>query len=387
MTNKIITIDAGHGLYTAGKQTLASLGVVYKEWTLNDKVVCKVMSMLDEYEGVEVYRIDDATGKADVPLTTRVSKSNSLKAHVHISVHQNAGGGTGTEVYWHTYGTTEDKKLAGIVAPKLATKTGLHNRGVKQAQFAVLGCKATAILIEGGFMDTLNDYKVITSDKGQQGYAEAIVEGLVEYLGLKKKQVVTPTKPSIVSTNLTMLIRGKEVSQPIYSHPDATSQVVEHLKQGEMKTVFELSKDGHWGKIGENQWLGIDYVELFLAPFLYNPNNHKQKIYSHPDATSQVQGDLPSNKFTPILEVSANQWGRTAQGWVSLAYGGLIETSMLVKANKGKVNGYSHPDTTSKIIATLDNNIVVTVVELSADGNWGYCKSGYWIPLEVVTIL
>ena len=30
MANKIITIDAGHGLYTAGKQTLASLGTVYK---------------------------------------------------------------------------------------------------------------------------------------------------------------------------------------------------------------------------------------------------------------------------------------------------------------------------------------------------------------------
>lgn len=218
-----------------------------------------------------------------------------------------------------------------------------------------------------------------TIDKGWQRFLNMIQAELDKLNG--KTTAIANTIAS------SMLIRGKEASQPIYSHPDATSQVVEHLKQGEMKTVFELSKDGRWGKIGENQWLGIDYVELFLAPFLYNPNNHKQKIYSHPDATSQVQGDLPSNKFTPILEVSANQWGRTAQGWVSLAYGGLIETSMLVKANKGKVNGYSHPDTTSKIIATLDNDIVVTVIELSADGNWGYCKSGYWIPLEVVTIL
>ena len=193
MANKIITIDAGHGLYTPGKQTLASLGTVYKEWTLNDKVVSKVIDMLNQYKGVEIHRIDDQTGKTDVALTTRVSKSNSLKADIHISVHHNAGGGTGTEVYWHTHGTTEDKKLASIVAPKLATKTGMKNRGVKQAQFAVLGCKATAILIEGGFMDTASDYKIITSDKGQQLYAEAVVESLVEYLSLKKKQVNTST--------------------------------------------------------------------------------------------------------------------------------------------------------------------------------------------------
>ena len=193
MANKIITIDAGHGLYTPGKQTLASLGTVYKEWTLNDKVVSKVIDMLNQYKGVEIHRIDDQTGKTDVALTTRVSKSNSLKADIHISVHHNAGGGTGTEVYWHTHGTTEDKKLASIVAPKLATKTGMKNRGVKQAQFAVLGCKATAILIEGGFMDKASDYKIITSDKGQQLYAEAVVESLVEYLSLKKKQVNTST--------------------------------------------------------------------------------------------------------------------------------------------------------------------------------------------------
>ena len=128
MANKIITIDAGHGLKTSGKQTASNLGTVYKEWSLNDKVVRKIMNGLANYNGVEVHRIDDPTGATDIALATRVKKSNSLKADIHISIHHNAGKGSGTEVFWHTRGTAEDRKLANIIAPKLASKCGVQNR-------------------------------------------------------------------------------------------------------------------------------------------------------------------------------------------------------------------------------------------------------------------
>ena len=91
MANKIITIDAGHGLKTSGKQTASNLGTVYKEWSLNDKVVRKIMDGLSNYNGVEVHRIDDPTGALDITLQNRVNKSNSLKANIHISIHHNAG--------------------------------------------------------------------------------------------------------------------------------------------------------------------------------------------------------------------------------------------------------------------------------------------------------
>lgn len=260
MANKIITIDAGHGLHTSGKQTASSLGTVYKEWSLNDKVVRKIMSALANYNGVEVHRIDDPTGATDIALATRVKKSNSLKADIHISIHQNAGGGTGTEVYWHTRGTAADKKLAGIVAPKLASKTGLRNRGVKTAEFAVLTCNATAILCEGGFMDTANDYKVITSDKGQQAYADAVVEGLVEYLGLTKKattssststsssQTTTTTgyKVKIVNCDTLNVRKGAGVDYP----------VVTTVKKGEVYTI--VGETNGWGKLKS----GVGYISL-----------------------------------------------------------------------------------------------------------------------------
>lgn len=261
MANKIITIDAGHGLYTSGKQTASNLGTVYKEWSLNDKVVRKIISGLANYNGVEVHRIDDPTGKTDVPLNTRVNKSNSLKADIHISIHHNAGGGTGTEVYWHTYGTAADKKLAGIVAPKLASKTGMRNRGVKQAQFAVLGCKATAILCEGGFMDTASDYKVIISDKGQQAYADAVVEALVEYLGLTKKSQSSGTTSSASSSNSSGSFLVEIICDSLNIRKEASfdSVIVGTVKRGEVYTIVE-QKNG-LGKLKS----GVGWISMGTA--------------------------------------------------------------------------------------------------------------------------
>lgn len=214
MANKILVLDAGHGINTPGKQTLASLGKVYKEWTLNNAVCNKIQKILANYN-VTIYRTDDQSGATDVSLATRVSKTNSYNPDLFVSIHQNAGGGTGTEVYYHTRGTSEDKKVAGIIAPKLASKVGLRNRGVKTAEFTVLTTKATAVLVEGGFMDTKNDYEIIISDKGQQAYAEAVAEAVIEYLGLTKK--VTQTATSGYSVNDVVKVKS---TATVYANSD-----------------------------------------------------------------------------------------------------------------------------------------------------------------------
>ena len=208
MANKILVLDAGHGIKTPGKQTLASLGTVYKEWTLNNAVCNKIQKILANYN-VTIYRTDDQSGATDVSLAARVSKTNSYNPDLFVSIHHNAGGGTGTEVYYHTRGTSEDKKVAGIIAPKLASKVGLRNRGVKNAEFTVLTTKATAVLVEGGFMDTKNDYQIIISDKGQQAYAEAVAEAVIEYLGLTKKVTqATTTTTSGYSVNDVVKVKS-----------------------------------------------------------------------------------------------------------------------------------------------------------------------------------
>lgn len=192
---KILALDAGHGYNTAGKRTPDGV----REWYMNNNVCNHIAEKLKAYEGIEVKRTDDISGNTDVSLAERVRRCNSINPDLFISIHHNALGSTwnsnvtGTEVYWHTQGTQEDRKVASLIAPKLAGHTGLKNRGVKQASFAVLGCRATAVLCEGGFMDSTIDNPIITS-WGQESYADAVVEAIVEYFGLQKKVVAPPAK-------------------------------------------------------------------------------------------------------------------------------------------------------------------------------------------------
>ena len=196
-----IALDAGHGLKTAGKQTPDGI----KEWTLNDKVRDKIVTMLKGYD-VEFVFPDNNEGNTDEGLTKRKTMYLTEKVDVAVSIHHNAyqskwGTHTGVGVYTDKNATAQDRKLAECICEKLAKNTGLRNRGIKKANFTVIYQDTIpAVLVEGGFMDSTIDYPVITSDKGQTAYAKAVADGLIEFLGLKKVETseAKTTKPEDV---------------------------------------------------------------------------------------------------------------------------------------------------------------------------------------------
>lgn len=191
-----IALDAGHGLYTAGKRCLKSLDPKEtREWVLNNGVMSKLEKLLLEYEGIEVLRVDDPMGKVDVSLQDRVKKANSWKADLYISDHKNAGinGGTGggIVVFKATYASAESIRIQPIFYKHLVNATGLKgNRSnpTPSAQFYVI-YKTTmpALLIEGGFMDSRTDVPIILTEAFADKLAQGYVNALVEAYGIKKK--------------------------------------------------------------------------------------------------------------------------------------------------------------------------------------------------------
>lgn len=340
---KVLVLDAGHGLNTSGKQTMNGSKGVIKEWTLNSNVCNKIQAILKDYD-VTIHRTDDTTGKTDISLTERVKRCNNYNPHLFVSIHHNAGGGTGTEVYWHTKGTAEDKKVASILAPKLASKCGMRNRGVKQASFAVLGCKPTAILVEGGFMDTVADYEIITSDKGQQAYAEAVAESIIEYLGLKKvatsqpsqPQVSTPSTPSSsTSTSSGKSFTVKIICNELNIRKEASfdSAVVGVVKKGEVYTIVEESNGLGKLKSGAG-WIsmGASYVEktgTVASTSTLASNEYQVKIVNCTTLNVRkgagtnygVATTVKAGEVYTIVEES-NGWGKlkSGAGWISLKY-------------------------------------------------------------------
>ena len=200
MTIKI-ALDAGHGLHTKGKQTPTGI----KEWSLNDDVRDLVVEKLEDYD-VEFIFPDKNEGKTDESLASRKSYYINKGADVMVSIHHNAftakwNKATGVEVWTDKNNTASDMKLAKCIYSRLPKYTGLKGRGIKKENWAVINQnKIPAVLIEGGFMDSTIDYKVLTSEAGKDAYAKAVAEGLVEFLGLKKKTTETTTKKETTKT-------------------------------------------------------------------------------------------------------------------------------------------------------------------------------------------
>ena len=231
--SKLLVLDAGHGYNTPGKRTPDGI----REWSLNDKVADKITSKLKDYEGIKVVRTDDTTGKTDVSLSARMRKVAQLEPDLFISIHHNAntsnwGSWTGVEAYAHPQSPAGDKALAKKIASALSAETGLKNRGSKVADFQVLReCPVSVpgVLVEGGFMDSTIDNPVLTSSKGQEAYADAIVKVVVEFFKLKKK-------PEPAKTFLVEIICP---SLNIRKNADFDSKVMGTVKDGQVFTIVE----------------------------------------------------------------------------------------------------------------------------------------------------
>lgn len=194
-----IALDAGHGMNTAGKRTPDG----EREWSFNNKVLLACSSRLNDYENVTVLRLDDPTGKTDVPLINRTNQANRWDADVLVSIHHNAlnskwgnHGGVETFTMDHPQANPKSVDIARIIQPKIVKAMGLRDRGIKKKNLHMLReSNMPAILTEGGFMDSLTDIGALRSDAKLKAQGEAIADGLAEYFKLKlrkKEEVALP---------------------------------------------------------------------------------------------------------------------------------------------------------------------------------------------------
>ncbi len=192
MSKKIIALDAGHGMKTAGKRCLKSLDPNQtREWYLNDRIMDKVEAALQAYD-CTVIRVGDTTGAKDVSLASRVKTANSAGADIYISMHHNAGlngrKGGGTVVFY-----SSSKPERGIQAQALynaiTSRTGLKgNRSqkvVKKGFYVIRNTSMPAFLIENGFMDSPDDVPVILTEQHADRTAEGVVYFITSLLQLK----------------------------------------------------------------------------------------------------------------------------------------------------------------------------------------------------------
>ena len=184
-----IALDAGHGLHTPGRRCLKQFDPSEtREWQLNSRIAEKVEQLLAQYPDAQVKRMDDATGAVDVPLADRVAVANTWKADLYISIHHNAGGGTGIVSFCYSAGSSASFLFRDLTYEHLIRTTG--NRGNRAEPLATANfyvnkyTNMPSVLLELGFMDHPNDIMQIITDDYASKCARGIVAAIADFAGL-----------------------------------------------------------------------------------------------------------------------------------------------------------------------------------------------------------
>ena len=248
-----IALDPGHGLYTPGKETA---DLKYKEWTLNSNVANYVEEYLKNYN-IQIVRLDDRTGNIDVPLNQRLDKARLENVDAIISIHHNAytgkfGNHTGVETYVFPGANEKSKRLAKLIVDDVSKQTGLRNRGVKENNFYMISLNKNIpqVLVEGGFMDSNIDYKVITSIEGQKNMARGIANAIITFFNLKGENVNIDGEKMVVTANVLNIRSG----------PGLNYNVVGKVYKNEVYTIIE-KKNGFGLLKSKVGWLSLEYLQ------------------------------------------------------------------------------------------------------------------------------
>lgn len=194
MNQKTIILENGHGSQTPGKRSpIWPDGSQLLEWEFNRDIVSRLSEMLVR-SGIPYEVL--VPEMSDVPLAERCRRANEIYDReagncILLSIHGNAGGGTGWEAYT-TRGETKADGLASLLyeeAEREFARDGWRIRkdfadgdADKESDFYILKhTKAPAVLTENFFMDNERDCRLMLSAEGRDRIARVHFNAIKRY--------------------------------------------------------------------------------------------------------------------------------------------------------------------------------------------------------------
>lgn len=204
--SKKIFLDAGHGGRDPGAVN-NSVGLHEADVNFD---VCNKLAIILQAAGLAVMlsRPSPLGSTESLDIDSRWQQANKWGADHFISVHVNAGGGTGAETFIAA-SKPDDRIFAATVNDTYAAAMGLRNRGVKldsTTRHGSLGVlrwsRMPAILVELAFIDapqTVPDINILQFKRDIM--AESIAKGIFKYLEIEKEYTAYNNTVTISSHN------------------------------------------------------------------------------------------------------------------------------------------------------------------------------------------
>ncbi|MGE8203977.1 N-acetylmuramoyl-L-alanine amidase [Heyndrickxia sp. NPDC080065] len=175
-------LDPGHGGTDSGA---VGNGIMEKNITL--QIALKIRDILSaEYSDVSI--LMSRTADTFPSLSDRTNAANSWGADYFLSIHINAGGGTGFESYVYPGVGAPTTTYQSTIHSEVMKLNQLTDRGKKQSDLHVLReSNMPALLTENGFIDNGNDAAKMQSATWIENVARGHVNGLASTFNLQKK--------------------------------------------------------------------------------------------------------------------------------------------------------------------------------------------------------
>lgn len=304
-----IFIDPGHGGNDSGA---VANGLKEKDLTLS--IAKRIKRFLDYNYNGHTTRLSRTSDKT-VSLSQRTNDANSWGAEYFLSVHINAGGGTGYEDY--IYNGAVQKRTATIrdvihdeVIKQISNVT---NRGKKRANLHVTReSRMPAVLTENLFIDTKADADKLKDNNFLDKLAKGHGIGLAKAFNLKSKSGVPPetSKPSKASKP------GKPQSN---TNKQGIKWIGTDLKGKRIESIYRGKEGLHYydsarwsnpsGTFGYGQGWKIDNKYLVDGSPMYRVQNSKGELYFITASSKYVK--VINSKSSPSKQNTSYKVGST----------------------------------------------------------------------------
>ena len=178
-----VFLSAGHGGSDPG-----AVANDTKEKDLNLSIALACREELERH-GVSVKM--SRTKDEDDPLSEEIRECNAYSPDLAVSIHNNAGGGDGAEVF-HSYLGGKGKTLAENILAEVV-KVGQNSRGAKIRKNSngkdyygfIRETSCPAVIVECAFVDNASDLKILATEGKRQAMGVAIAKGILKSLGVE----------------------------------------------------------------------------------------------------------------------------------------------------------------------------------------------------------